>query len=50
MCVLICNGETLAIESSYARATREAKRAARLLNATVTILNLETGGRVQWTN
>lgn len=50
MCVLICNGDTLAIEPTYARAAREARLAARLLNAPVTILNLSTGERVQWTN
>ena len=50
MCVLICNGETLATETSYARASREARFAARLLGATVTILNLKTGERVEWKN
>lgn len=48
MCVLICNGETLGLETNYSSATREAKFASRLLGATVTILNLKTGERVEW--
>lgn len=50
MCVLICGGETLGIEPNYPRAAREARLAARLLNAPVTIFNLLTGERVEWTN
>ena len=50
MCVLICGGETLGIEPSYARAAREARLAVRLLNAPVVVLNLKTGERVEWTN
>jgi len=50
MCVLICNGETLGIESTYAAAAREARIAARLLCAPVTVFNLKTKERVEWTN
>lgn len=50
MCVLICNGETLGFEPTYARARLEARIAARLFGETVTILNLKTGERVEWTN
>ena len=49
MCILICNGETLGTEPNYPRAAREARYAARLLGATITVLNLKTGERVQWT-
>lgn len=48
MCVLICNGETLGIAPSYAIAMREAKVAARLFSAPVTIVNLKTKETVEW--
>lgn len=42
MCILICNGETIAYDLPYSLAVREARVAARLLGTTVTIFNLKT--------
>lgn len=50
MCILLCNGETLGCEPTYARARSEARIAARLFGEPVTILNLKTGERVEWKN
>ncbi len=48
MCILIANGETLAIDLTYSSAMREAKVAARLLETTITIFNTQTGRITKW--
>ncbi len=48
MCILIANGETLAIDLTYSTAMREAKYAARLLGTTITIFNIQTGSVTKW--
>lgn len=48
MCILIANGETLAIDLTYSSAMREAKVAARLLETTIVIFDLKTGRTTKW--
>jgi hypothetical protein len=50
MCVIILDGETIASGLSHSAAIREARVAARLFGAAVTIFNLKTRETVQWTN
>jgi hypothetical protein len=50
MCILICNGETIAYDLPYSLAMREARVAARLLGSSVTIYNVKTKETIQWTN
>jgi hypothetical protein len=49
MCVIIMDGETIASGLTHSAAVREAKVAARLFGAGITVFNLKTKEIVEWT-